>query len=170
MTIKFAFFFIISLFLAACNKPEPNPELKDPIYQDFQTELSIVDKNLEGAKKQLAEHEATLAAVVPQTGQIKFAQKRVFDAQNVISTFEQQKKYWMIRAEQRRNYVRKKSMQAFQKGEKWEDPTELEEYMTEKRLRAAKLHWDSKQRRTDFMKESGLSGAKGPKAAAEGGH
>lgn len=168
MTTQFAFVLIFSLILVGCNKPEPHPELKDAIYQDIQAEKGLAEKNLEAAKKQLVEQEKELAAVVPQTGQVKFAQKRVFDTKNVISTLEQQQKYWVIRAEQRRDFVRKKSYEAFHKGETWSDSKELEEYQTEKRLRAAKLQWDSKQRRSDFMKESGLSNEKAAKPAASG--
>lgn len=143
----------VCLFLAACSKPDPQPELKDRIYLDMKSELDISEKALAEVQKTLAEHQAALGKVVPQTGQIRYAQKRVWEAEAATSKIEQQKKYWIIRMDDRKMYVRKKSLESFHKGQEWDDPKEWEAYDTEKRLRRAKLQWDVRQRREDFLKE-----------------
>jgi len=85
--------FSIILALTACNKPDPNPELKDPIYSDLQTQLTAATQSLEAEKKKLEGFEKDLAAVVPQTGQVKYAQKRVFESQALVTKWEQEKAY-----------------------------------------------------------------------------
>ncbi|MBX2988120.1 MAG: hypothetical protein KF802_09505 [Bdellovibrionaceae bacterium] len=170
------FIFLFFFLLVACNKPDPKPELKDQIYQDMTVELGIAEKNIAEAQKQVAEHKKNLEKVQPQTGQIKFAQKRVWDAEKAVDLLEQQKKYWIIRLEHRRDYVRRKSLEAFNKKEVWSDESEFAEYQAEKRLRLAKLKWDAKQRRDDFLKAEGLSpdgnkkGGSGGEAPSSGGH
>lgn len=159
--------FIALLFIAmavlGCNKPDPHPERADVIYQDIQSELATVRKNIDDTQKSLLEHEANLKKVVPQTGQIRYAQKRLWEARRVLDLFQQQEKYWIIREEQRRLFVRRRNLEAHQKGQKWSDERELKEYRDEKRLRQARLNWDVRKRRADFEKELDLAS----KAAAQ---
>ncbi|MGE5086962.1 MAG: hypothetical protein ACM3MG_11720, partial [Bacillota bacterium] len=56
--------FAILFLITACNKPDPNPELKDPIYADLQTQLGAATQALEAEKKKLEGFEKDLAAVV----------------------------------------------------------------------------------------------------------
>lgn len=168
------FIFCLLLLLVACNKPDPNPELKDAIYQDMQTEMGIAEKALAEAKKNVEEQKKALNAAAPQTGRVKYAKMKVWEAEKVVDTLEQQKKYWIIRVDQRRDFIRHKSLEAFNKGVPLDRSKEVDEYMAEKRLRSAKLKWDAKQRREDFLKESKLStggkpGQGGAPAAGHGG-
>ena len=75
---------ILLLLLSSCNKPDPNPELKDPIYQDLLKRVKEMDSQIAEETKTLEEHKGALAKVVPQTGQNKYAQKRVFDSENKL--------------------------------------------------------------------------------------
>lgn len=168
--MRLLFLLLFSVFLAGCNKPDPQPEKKDAIYLDMVTEMDIAEKNLVEAQKKLEGFKKDLEAAVPQTGQIKFAQKRVYDAERVVDQLEQQKKYWIVRSESRRDYVRKKSLEAFHKGQPWEHADEITEYETEKRLRRAKLNWDVKERRDDFLKQQKAAASPGGEGKPAGGH
>ncbi|WP_295901222.1 hypothetical protein [uncultured Bdellovibrio sp.] len=156
---------IILFALTACNKPDPHPELKDPIYSDLTASLAATSSALENEKKTLAGHEQTLKDVVPQTGQIKYAQKRVDESKAKIIRLEQEKQYLELKIEARKKLSKKSYMQAFKKGETWPDPKEWESYQTEKKLRNAKKAWDVKER----MKETGFGQEKTP-APPAGGH
>lgn len=173
--MRLLFVLLLSLLFAGCNKPDPQPEKKDAIYLDMVTEMGIAEKNLVEAQKKLEEHKKDLESAIPQTGQIKFAQKRYFAAEQAVNQLQQQIKYWTIRTESRRNYIRKKCMEAFIKGESCINESEMAEYEAEKRLRRAKLNWDVKERREDFLKEqaeakkASAAGAEGA-APSGGGH
>lgn len=156
-------FFSLSA-LVGCNKPDPHPERADVIYQDIQSELATVRKNIDDTNKALLEHEANLKKVVPQTGQVRYAQKRLWESRKVLDLFQQQEKYWVIREEQRRLFVRRRNLEAHQKGQKWSDERELKEYQDEKRLRQARLNWDVRQRRADFEKELNLASKSAPQS------
>ena len=94
----------------------------------------------------LADHKAKLAEVVPQTRQIDFAKRRVFESESRVHRYQQQIKYWKIRIFSRVKYARKSYEQAFAQGRPWPDPKEFQIYQAEKRLRAARLQWDINQR------------------------
>lgn len=155
---------LFSLALLACNKPDPNPEKHDSIYLDIVAQQGLVEKELAEYEKQLAEHQANLLKVVPQTGQIRYAQKRVDDAQRLVDRHKQFLKYLTLRSESRRNFVRQKCMIAFQKEESCDFSKEHEDYLVEKRMNQARKVWDARLRREDFLKEE----ASNKKAVATG--
>ena len=145
-------FILLFLALSACSKPDPNPELKDPIYNDLNAELGIISASLEAEKVSLKKFEEELEAVVPQTGQIKYAMKRVEDSKSKIVKLEQQKQYLELKIAARKNTAHTEYMKAYNKKETWPDPSEWRNYELEKKLRAAKRTWDVKER----MKEAGV--------------
>ncbi|XGC80860.1 hypothetical protein ACES2L_16165 [Bdellovibrio bacteriovorus] len=157
---------IISLCLFACNKPEKNPELRDPIYSAIEAELKATEVAIAGEEKTLADHEKTLANVVPQTGQIKYAQKRVAESKNKLSKLLQEKQYLELKKKARVREAKKTYLAAFKKGESWPNPKEWESFQAEERLRKAKRTWDVQER----IKQAGLGNEKAGSAPAPSGH
>lgn len=150
------YLFLIAFLLSAgvaCNKPEPNPENQDRIYQDLLSELTETQKKAAEVEASVQDYQKKLSEVVPQTGQIHYVQKRTFDSQNQLDRLQQQIKYWTLRSESRRDYVRRKSLQAFYKGEKWSDEKEYNDYMTQKRMFHARTQWNARERREEFLQQ-----------------
>lgn len=154
----------LTILSVACNKPDPNPELRDGIYLDFKAQLAEAQKNLAGAQKTLEEHKVTLEKVKPQTGQIKYAQKRYWDAQRQIDKYQQQEKYWRIRIQERERFAKKDYLKAFRQGKTWPDPKEYEEYMVQKRLQTIPPQWNAKERIEQYKRSNASAG----KASAAG--
>lgn len=146
MLFKILMFIILSTALISCNKPDPNPELKDPIFNDLNSKLGSARQALEAEKKALQEHEQALRDVVPQTGQIKYAQKRVYDAQAKIQKLGQEIRYLELKIQSRKSEAKKSYLVAFKKGEEWPNPAEYTMYDAANRLRAAKSSWDTNAR------------------------
>jgi len=162
--MKYIFALISLLFIAGCNKPEPNPELRDPIYADLNTRLGEVTGQIATEKKNLEGFQTALKEVVPQTGQVKFAQKRVNDSEDKLVRLNQEKDYLELKSKDRLASTKHNYLVAFRKGETWPDPKEYESYKIEQKLRKAKMSWDVKER----MKEAGLlPDSAGPKKAAK---
>lgn len=148
-----------SLTILGCNKPDPQPELHDPIYQDFLAEKALAEKNLAEAQKKLEEQKAEMKKVKPQTGQIKYVEKRYWDAQKSIDLYEQQLKYWTIRLQERKAFARKQYLKAFRAGETWPNPKEHKEYTAQNRLRQAKMQWDSRRRIEEYKRQNPVASA-----------
>ncbi len=143
------------MILIGCNRPDSNPELKDPIYADINSTLGSVSQELDAEMKSLAEHEQALKDVVPQTGQVKFAEKRVFESKARINKLEQEKTYLELKLTARLKEARKSYLAAFEKKESWPNPDEWSAYQAEKSLRNAKRAWDVKER----MEKANISGS-----------
>ncbi len=137
---------LIIVIAVGCNKPNPNPELMDPIFSDIQSQVSSVDAEIAAEEAKLAENSASFENVVPQTGQIKFAQKRVWDSKNRIEKLKQLKKYWEVRKESRKIHARTEYMKAFASGKHWPDPSEYSMYKNQQKLENASRSWNVKKR------------------------
>lgn len=166
LSMKSFFVVIFSFFLISCNKPDPNPELKDPIYLDLVAATSAVTNQLENEKKTLADHRKTLREVALQTGQNKYAEKRVRESAERINKLEQEKQYLELKVEAHKRAAKKSYLQAFKNGEAWPDEKEWNSYKTEKKLQSASKTWSAKSRIEEFNNNSNKNGP----IAAPAGH
>jgi len=138
-------FFLISV-LVACDKPNPTPEAGDPIYNDLLKEAADVSNQLKSAEKELEGFQKDTAAVLPQTGQIKYAEKRVYETSARIEKLKQMKQYWELRAETRKDWSRRNYLIAYKAKKPWPDPNEYEQYKLQRKLELAPRQWNIKQR------------------------
>lgn len=135
----------LCIFALSCKQEDPTPELSDKIFKDLQAELEIAKKNTEAEESQQKRVLDEFSKVIPQTGQHKFAEKRVFDSQNQLAVYRQQEKYFEVKLEERRIYVRKRYLESLlPKGRPWPAPEEDAEYALRLKLRRAKLDWDKR--------------------------
>lgn len=157
------------LFFASCTKHDPNPELKDPIYLDIKTQMGLAEKSLAEASAKIKEFSGELAGALPQTGQIKILQRKLYYHEKQKDLFQQQIKYWLIRSEDRIKQARIDYAKSLSGGPAWPDPKEYETYLSEKKLRLAKIEWDAKQRLEDYKNELKIKQAPAH-GAPKGGH
>lgn len=150
--------------LSACNKPDPNPELKDPISQDIQSNIKSIEAQLATERKNLADAEGEIKKAVPQTGQIKFARKHYFDVKARMEKLEQELRYYRLREESRKYEARADYLKAFDKKEAWPSPEEFENYKIAESARKKSRNWSVKER---ILKENSSASEKKP--AGEGG-
>ena len=168
--MKYAVVLIILCFFTSCNKPDPTPETSDEIYKDLLVELDLASKGLESETKNLAKLEAEKEKVVPQTGQIKFSLKKIYETMATITKLQQQKQFFEIKLELRKNEVRGRYMEARRGGKKWPDEAEITAYQAVMKMQRDKLLWEKNKgnkknvpRGTETKKES-AHGAEAPPA------
>ena len=131
------------LFFSACTQKDPHPEQLDGIYKDLLAELDLARKALELEEKSLATlmKEKTLA--IPQTGQIKFANKKIADAEERIMIMKQRVTFFEISITQRSELAKIKYEQSLRAGGKpWPDKEELDLYSSVTKFQRDKLAWD----------------------------
>jgi hypothetical protein len=136
----------VALALTSCEKPNPHPELLDPIFADLERELKAAEGEYKAAEKQLEEFKEALRKVVPQTGQVKFAQKRVYDTEAVLQKLQQRIVFLTIRIESRKKFAKESYMAAYKKKEAWPKPAEFEEYRAQQAFEKAPKSWNAKGR------------------------
>lgn len=134
--------FLLLLTLTSCKKENPSPELNDEIYQDLTQELAVATKNLESEEKNFEKVKHELLNVAPQTGQIKFAQRKVTETENNIIKLRQQKQFFEIKLELRKDDIRARYLESFKKGKPFNNDKEIEDYRAVIKFQRDKLAWE----------------------------
>ena len=135
--------FAVMVFLTACNQKDPHPEQMDGIYKDLAAELDLARRSLELEEKALVALLKEKALAVPQTGQIKFANKKIADAEEKIMIIKQRVTFFEISVSQRAALAKIKYGESFRAGGKpWPDKEELDLYRSVTKFQRDKLAWD----------------------------
>lgn len=139
---KILFIFFL-FFLVSCEKKDPNPELRDPIYQDLNSQLESTGSSINQITVRIDEIRSAIKDMEQAPNKKKLI-SQLNEAISVKNKLEQQQTYWKIRIFDRKSHIRKLSIssQDLYKA----DQHEIEVYMSEKKLRQAKNAWDVKQR------------------------
>ncbi len=139
----YRFLLIISLiFITSCVQRDPNPEQSDIIHRDLKKELDLMQKNIADVEMEYESRLADLKSVVPQTGQIKTYEKKVFESKNNLERLKQQEQYFKISVLQRKEYVQKRYEESFRGGRPWPDLAEIEIFEKSQKLQRDKIAWD----------------------------
>jgi hypothetical protein len=155
--------FTYSFFVLGCKKPDPNPHLRDPIYLDILSEIAAHQSSIEAEKKQLKEHEKTLREAKPQTGQIKLAEKRVWESKDRLAKMNQMLRYWQSRQVSREIEAKEAYLRAWDAKTPWPDPEEFERYEAQKALsEMGSKEWSAKNR-IESYKSSAPAGQNVPR-------
>lgn len=141
---------IFSLLHLGCDRPHPNPELLDPIYSDMKKQESAYRADAEAEKKTLAEHEGALKTAVPQTGQIKFAQKRYYESLARYERLKQMELYWSVRAQSRKEHAMREYLKAYSRGEDWPSQEEVREYKSFQSAQKPARQWKLEDRMAEL--------------------
>lgn len=141
--MKCLIFIAVAVFLTACTQKDPNPELLDGIYKDLVAELDLARKALDLEEKSLATLMKEKALAVPQTGQIKYANKKIADAEERIMIMKQRVAFFEISISQRSDHAKLKYEESLRAGGKpWPDKEELALYNSVTKFQRDKLVWD----------------------------
>lgn len=141
--MKSLFLLLFLAALASCVKTVANPEVSDEIYIDLQQEFALAAKALEEEEKNLISVKKEREAAIPQTGQIKFSNKRVSDSEERINQLRQQKLYFEIKLETRKEHVRDRYAESLRpSGRPWPDKNEAALYKAVMKFNKDKISWE----------------------------
>ena len=139
LLIPFAFSF-------GCNKPDPQPWVKDPIYQDMQAKKKEIEARLAGAVEQGKKFEEMLARATPQTGQEKNARGKVENQRQIIEKIRQELEQYKFALESRVEQTQRDYMKAFLEKKPWPNPEEFESYKVREKLASRSRTWKVSER------------------------
>lgn len=140
--MKLLFLLILCLLFHSCNKKDPNPELKDPIYLDLVSERDIMTKSIEEMEKDITSQEKDVKSAILQTGQLKSFENKLFETKNNLTRLKQQKQYFDIKIELRKQEAIVKYDESLHGGKKWPDDDEIKIYRSKLKLYREKMEWD----------------------------
>jgi hypothetical protein len=134
----------LTLLLSGCKKEEPNPELMDPIYQDLTKRQGDAEKAFADEKASQQALRDSMDKAEANSPELRNAKRDFEKSLQKIVIFDQNARYYKIRAQRRLLVDRISYKTAFSKDEKWPDPHEYSEYLVNTRLREVPLNWNSR--------------------------
>ena len=141
--MKCLIYIAVMVILTACAQKDPNPELLDGIYKDLVAELDLARRSLELEEKSLLDLVKEKSIAIPQTGQIKFAIKKISDAEEKIMIMKQRVIFFEISVAQRVGLARIKYGESLRTGGKpWPDKEEVALYNSATKFQRDKLEWE----------------------------
>lgn len=138
------FFLLFFIFLAACNRPNPTPEVQDPIYRDLQAQYTAAVKEVDSLRKEKQAAKEQASGAQPQTGEAKSHWSAYYATEKALEKAEQNHKYIKLRLESRLKESRMSYAKALEERKPWPDPEELRVYEQHKRLQQAPRSWDER--------------------------
>jgi hypothetical protein len=136
------FIAVNALLLVSCSKMDPNPELKDPIYRDIETELKNSAKLLTDTEKKLEGLKLEEAKLAPRTKERMVNGRAIQNQKNIIEKLTQRIAYLEIRLERRKIQTKNEYSAAYSAKKPWPDPAEYENYKMMQKLQSAPRNWD----------------------------
>lgn len=123
-----AFLLLIFFFSIGCKKPTPDPHLGDYIYQNLKQELSAAETKFSEIKKQHDDFATKSKDPSLSVSDLKMARAKADFALREMRKLEQKIKYWKLKLLSREEQVRTSYLNAFNKGEEWNNDEEIQRY------------------------------------------
>jgi hypothetical protein len=163
---RFALATLACAYLCACSKEDPNPELRDPIFQDLEKRHADQDKAAEEASKNLGELKIKLEKAEDNSIEKKDIQRDIAKNQKIFNISSQLAHYYKIRTERRKIVDKLVYKEALAAKKDWPDPHEYSDYLVNRRLVEASRNWAQRvPKLTDRIPSSTKPSAKpNPKA------
>lgn len=147
---KASFYYLVLaslIVLGGCNSKNPAPELVDPLYLELEKEKKSAEADVKAAEEALAVAEDNMKKVVPQTGQIKYAAKRLNEAKNRLIQTKQYVQYFDVKIESRKWAAREEYLKSYYGKSPWPRQEPLETFLLNKTLGQTPKEWSAKKRR-----------------------
>lgn len=135
---------LMMVLLAGCSKEDPNPQLRDPIFQDLEKRANEHQKAKDEAEKQLLDLKTKLAKAEPNTLGKRDIEKDIRKNEHLALESSQWALYYKIRTERRRIVDKLAYGEALANKKPWPDPNEYSEYLVNRRLVEANRNWNAR--------------------------
>lgn len=136
---------VIALFsLAACDREDPEPQEKDPIYRDLVDKVKQHKSVIDESNKKLVELRASLEKAEPNSLDVKDFRRKIASEERKVLNSLQWEKYFEIRANRRRVVDQITAHEAHIAGKPWPDPSEYSDYQVNNRLHNVSMDWNKR--------------------------
>ena len=139
---------VVILVISGCSRPNPNPELVDPIYADLLQRSAVAKAGAETKKAEIKKLKEEIAELPARDPTKRKLQEDLSKNEMLLVVADQEGLYYEIRANQRKAYARDEYTKAFDAGKPWPDPKDFETYKIQRKLRDSPREWTGKVAKT----------------------
>jgi hypothetical protein len=131
----------MSLGAIGCNKPLPNPELKDPIYLDLVGSIEEKTAIAEDKRNLLKSSYIELEKAKSKPSEYIEKKNQYFKALEDVAVAEQNLRFYQIRAESRLIWIRNEYLESFKAGKEYSFGQSFDHYQKNKELQNSNRMW-----------------------------
>ncbi len=142
-------FWLPILFSVGCSRPNPNPELIDPIYLDLSSRATTSKAAAELLANETKSAKEELEKAHPRDPSLRKLRQDLKEKESKLIQLEQQALYYEIRSQQRKDYAREDYLSAYQAGRPWPNPETKRNYDLVEKIQSAPREWGKSVPRTD---------------------
>lgn len=172
LTSQIGLFLLLALILiiqTGCKQPIENPELADPIYSDLLSQVNGAKSAIASEEKSIKDLKDQIAALKPRDSSRGPLLRELAAHERALVQAKQQKTYFEIRSQQRKEYDQKAYQEAFDRDLPWPNPEEVEEYKKTKKLLQASRNWEDRVPKTTRYNKNQPGTEEKKEKKAEGG-
>ena len=112
---------------AGCNKRDPHPENKDPVFAKLNEDLTFAKGAVAYVTDYINTNKTDLATAIPQSGEAPVYIKRINEGLNKLTYANQQVRMYEVRIAERQLYVQRRYLESLTgNGRKWPEEGEAE--------------------------------------------
>lgn len=139
---------LVIMISFGCSRPNPNPELIDPIYSDLLQRSAVAKAGADTKKAEIKKLKEEIAELPARDPTKRKLQEDLSKNEMLLVVADQEGLYYEIRANQRKTYAREEYAKAFEAGKPWPDPKDYETYKIQRKLKDAPREWTGKVAKT----------------------
>ncbi|MGE0529233.1 MAG: hypothetical protein AB7G93_02205 [Bdellovibrionales bacterium] len=132
------------LVLIGCEKEDPTPHLRDPIYKNLAERHAQHAKAYEESVEKLKSLREALAKTEPHTIEVKDLRRDIQRLEKQVVQDRQWARYYDIRSRRRIVVDRITYRKALESGKPWPDPSEYSGYLVNRRLIEINRNWNAR--------------------------
>jgi hypothetical protein len=136
--------FVLTILCNGCKSRDPNPELKDLVYQDLMREAASAASLAETSQKKIETIHKDLLKVAPRSLELKNLHADLRKQQDLVKKFTELSEYYTIRAKIRLIEGKKRYNRRFKEELPWPDEKEYSYYKLNKDLNRASRNWNDR--------------------------
>lgn len=128
-----------------CRKPDPAPEMRDPIYSSIKKDLKKAEGSLKEAETEFEENKSNLDKIEPYTRQSKTFWGKYWRSEKKVRKAKQKVHFLNLHLINRKYAAKNSYIRAFnaKAEDSWPSPNTINRYKLNKRLKNAPRKWNS---------------------------
>jgi hypothetical protein len=131
-------------FLGACSKEDPQPEIRDPIYNDLASRTKTLDEDVKSLTEKLTSLKINVQNAEPNTLAGREVARDLRKHQKMLREAVQALTYYRIRLDRRKLVDKLTYRDAYLARREWPDPSEFRHYQISLRLKEANRNWGAR--------------------------
>jgi|GEM_PF-6944453 len=137
---------LLIILACSCNKPDPAPWKKDPVYLEIEKKRTALQSSVEAQKTEVKAMRETLKNATPQTGESRNARAKLEKQIAFLEKLNQELRLYTYLQNSRLEISQRGYLESLRNKTAWPPEEEKEEFVLNEEMSAKKRNWNVEER------------------------